>query len=93
MSHGTGNPSRVGRGETYQAALRELREETGIEVAPECIEAPLAAVDRVRLSRHVLASARSRRARAPPLSLAALLPRFLSGESLEEELERWPGVG
>lgn len=28
-----------------------------------------------------------------PLSLAALLPRFLSGESLEEELERWPGAG
>jgi hypothetical protein len=25
-----------------------------------------------------------------PLSLATLLPRFLSGENLEEELERWP---
>jgi hypothetical protein len=27
------------------------------------------------------------------IELAALLPRFLSGESLEEELERWPGAG
>jgi hypothetical protein len=25
-----------------------------------------------------------------PLSLATLLPRFPSGEDLEEELERWP---
>jgi hypothetical protein len=25
-----------------------------------------------------------------PLSLAAVLPRFLSGESIEEQLERWP---
>jgi hypothetical protein len=25
-----------------------------------------------------------------PLSLATMLPRFLSGENLEEELERWP---
>lgn len=120
-------------GETYtQAALRELREETGIEVAPEYIEAPrwrrqieyvyrgtcwhqhelvtLVRLDesspgiddslRVGNEREDVLGARwwsvpqiaASDERFYPLSLATVLPRFLSGESIEEELERWPGV-
>ena len=118
-------------GETYsQAALRELREETGIEVAPERIEAPrwrrqieyvyrgtcwhqrelvgLVRLDtsspgvdaslRVGNEREDVLEARwwplpqiaASDERFYPLSLATLLPRFLSGEHIEEALERWP---
>jgi 8-oxo-dGTP pyrophosphatase MutT (NUDIX family) len=118
-------------GETYtQAALRELREETGINVAPECIEAPRwrrrieyvyrgtcwhqrefvalvrleessPGIDeslRVGNEREDVLGARwwslpqiaASDERFYPLSLATMLPRFLSGESIEEELERWP---
>ena len=121
-------------GETYsQAALRELREETGIEVAPERIEAPrwrrqieyvyrgtcwhqhelvgLVRLDasspgiddslRVGNEREDVLGARwwsieqivASDQRFYPLSLATALPRFLRGESIEEELERWPGAG
>ena len=121
-------------GETYsQAALRELREETGIEVAPECIEAPRwqrqieyvyrgtcwhqrELVGLVRLDESSpgiddslrvgnetedvlgarwwsIAQIAASDERFYPLSLATMLPRFLRGEDIEEELERWPGVG
>ena len=121
-------------GETYsQAALRELREETGIEVAAEVIEAPrwrrqieyvyrgtcwhqrelvaLVRLDasspgidaslRVGNEREDVLGARwwslqqiaASDQRFYPLSLATVLPRFLSGESIEEALERWPLVG
>jgi len=120
-------------GESYtQAALRELREETGIEVAAGCIETPrwrrqieyiyrgtcwhqhelvtLVRLDesspgiddslRVGNEREDVLGARwwsiqqiaASDERFYPLSLATVLPRFLSGESIEEELERWPGV-
>ena len=118
-------------GETYtQAALRELREETGIKVAAECIEVPrwrrqieyvyrgtcwhqrelvtLVRLDaaspdidaslRVGNEREDVLGARwwslsqiaASDERFYPLSLATMLPPFLRGESLEEELERWP---
>jgi 8-oxo-dGTP pyrophosphatase MutT (NUDIX family) len=118
-------------GESYtQAALRELREETGIEVAAECIEAPrwrrqieyvyrgtcwhqhelvgLARLDesspgiddslRVGNEREDVLGARwwsvsqiaASGERFYPLSLATVLSRFLNGESIEEQLERWP---
>ena len=121
-------------GETYsQAALRELREETGIEVAAQFIEAPrwrrrieyvyrgtcwhqreLVALIRLDASspgidaslrvgneREDVLGARwwslqqiaASDQRFYPLSLATVLPRFLSGESIEEALERWPLVG
>ena len=121
-------------GETYsQAALRELREETGIEVAAQFIEAPrwrrrieyvyrgtcwhqrelvaLVRLDasspgidaslRVGNEREDVLGARwwslpqiaASDERFYPLSLATVLPRFLSGESIEEALERWPLVG
>jgi hypothetical protein len=107
-----------------------LREETGIKLAAECIEAPrwrrqieyvyrgtcwhqrelvtlvrldAAAPDidaslRVGNEREDVLGARwwslsqiaASDGRFYPPSLATMLPRFLSGESLEEELERWP---
>lgn len=117
--------------ESYtQAALRELREETGIEVAPQCVPAPTwrrqieyvyrgtcwhqrELVTAVRLldpSPSIEASLRvgnekedvlaarwwsmqeimASSERFYPLSLRAMLPRFLAGETIEEPLEVWP---
>ena len=118
-------------GETYsQAALRELREETGIEVPLECIPAPtwrrrieyvyrgvyrhqrelIALVRLLDSSPCIDASLRvgdekedvlaarwwsmqeimASSERFYPMSLRAMLPRFLAGESLDEPLEVWP---
>ena len=117
--------------ETFsEAAVRELREETGIDVGPDCIEAPRwrRQVEYVyrgtrRHQRELIALVRM--SESPPgiddslrvgneredvlgarwwsmeqiaasselfypLSLPAVLPRFLSGESIDEPLERWP---
>jgi 8-oxo-dGTP pyrophosphatase MutT (NUDIX family) len=112
------------------AALRELREEAGIEVSSECIEPPrwrrqvefvyrgvcrhqreLVAVVRIGASapdvsdslrvgdekedviearwwslQEIAASTEV----FYPRSLRALLPRLLAGESIDEQLERWP---
>jgi 8-oxo-dGTP pyrophosphatase MutT (NUDIX family) len=118
-------------GETFsQAAVRELREETGIEIRAEYIEAPRwrrqieyiyrgacrhqrELVALVRMSESSLSVDDSLRVgtekedvlgarwwsmhqimtsteRFYPRSLRTLLPRFLAGEDLEEQLERWP---
>jgi 8-oxo-dGTP pyrophosphatase MutT (NUDIX family) len=118
-------------GETFsQAAARELREETGIEIKPEHIEPPRwrrqieyiyrgacrhqrELVALVRMSESSVSVDHSLRVgtekedvlgarwwsmhqimtsteRFYPRSLGTLLPRFLAGEDLEEQLERWP---
>lgn len=117
--------------ETFsEAALRELREETGIDVPLECIPAPtwrrrieyvyrgvcrhqrelIAAVRLLDPSPCIVASLRvgdekedvlgarwwsmqeimASSERFYPMSLRAMLPRFLAGESIEEPLEIWP---
>ena len=117
--------------ESYtQAALRELREETGIELAPECMPAPtwhrrieyvyrgtcwhqrelVTAVQLRESSPGIEASLRvgnekedvlgarwwsmpeimASSERFYPLSLRAMLARFLAGETIDEPLEIWP---
>jgi 8-oxo-dGTP pyrophosphatase MutT (NUDIX family) len=72
--------------ETFvDAATREPREETGLDVRPEWIEAP-------RWRRQIEYVYRGV-CHLYPRSLPTLLPRFLAGESLEEPLEIWSPDG
>jgi NUDIX domain-containing protein len=71
-------------GESYAQAA--LREETGSKVAAESIEAPRWLGARWWSLSQIAAS----NERFCPLSLATMLPRCLSGEGIEQELERWP---